>query len=70
MPELSAGVREAQERLFSWEALIVAGAGVALPGPGRQYEQQPRVGECSHGVALGGLEHRGKPRSSDRARDD
>ena len=50
-------------------SLIVAGAGVALPGPRRQYEQQSRVGKCSHGVALSGLEHRGKPRPSDRAGD-
>ena len=50
-------------------SLIVAGAGVAVPGPRRQYEQQSRVGKCSHGVALSGLEHRGKPRPSDRAGD-
>ena len=48
-------------------ALVVAGAGVAFPGPGRQYEQQSRVAECPHGVALGGLEDRGEPGSSDGA---
>ena len=40
---------------------------MALPGPGRQHEQQTRVGECSNGVALGGLEHRGEARPSGRA---
>ena len=48
-------------------SLLVAGAGVAFPGPGRQYEQQSRVAECPHGVALGGLEDRGEPGSPDGA---
>ena len=67
--QLQAASRERRSACQLGGPLVIADAGVALAGPGRQYEQQSRVGECSHGVALSGLEHRGKPRPSDRAGD-
>jgi hypothetical protein len=69
LPDLSAALRNAGVLAQLGGSLIVAGAGMALPGPRRQYEQQSRVGKRSHGVALSGLEHGGKPRPSDRAGD-
>ena len=41
------------------ERLSVARARVAVPGPGREHEQQPRVADRLHRVALVGIEHRG-----------